>query len=193
MNLFKTRRLMSQGHLSLFGTNYQDRLGSKKQWVFASRNDPPKLTSGRFDRPDAVVIAATHAERRAVVVIEEFRVPLGGYQYGFPAGLVDPGETIEDAAVRELKEETGLDLVRISKISPPIYSSSGMTDESISMVFCECSGAPSADANEASEDITVHFVDQDDARELCIDADARVDAKAWLVLYGFAMTGMISG
>ncbi|MGD8251830.1 MAG: NUDIX hydrolase [Desulfobacterales bacterium] len=132
MNLFKTRRLMSQGHLSLFGTNYQDRLGSKKQWVFASRNDPPKLTSGRFDRPDAVVIAATHAERRAVVVIEEFRVPLGGYQYGFPAGLVDPGETIEDAAVRELKEETGLDLVRISKISPPIYSSSGMTDESIS-------------------------------------------------------------
>jgi ADP-ribose pyrophosphatase len=68
-----------------------------------------------------------------------------------------------------------------------------MTDESISMVFCECSGAPSADANEASEDITVHFVDQDDARELCIDADARVDAKAWLVLYGFAMTGMISG
>jgi len=37
-------------------------------------------------------------------------------QWGFPGGLVDWGETIEAAVRRELKEETGLDLIEISHL-----------------------------------------------------------------------------
>ena len=43
-----------------------------------------------------------------MVIIREYRVPLDGYEYGFPAGLVDNGESLEQAARRELMEETGL-------------------------------------------------------------------------------------
>ena len=38
---------------------------------------------------------------------------VGDYVYNFPAGLIDEGETPEVAAKRELKEETGLDLIVI--------------------------------------------------------------------------------
>lgn len=190
MDILNTQRLIRQGHLNLFSTAYRDRKGNEKAWVFASRCKSPKLVTGDFNRPDAVVIAAMHTDHEAVVVIEEFRVTLGGYQYGFPAGLVDDGESVEEAAKRELKEETGLDLVRVLKTSPPIYSSSGMTDESVSMVFCECEGDASNAGNEASEDIHVRFVDRDDANALCNNPNGKTDAKAWLVLHGFGLKGV---
>jgi ADP-ribose pyrophosphatase len=191
MEILDTRKLDHHRFLSLFRTAYRDRRGNEKNWVFASRCDPPKILTGEFSTPDAVVIAALHAERNALVVVEEFRVTLGGYQLGLPAGLVDSGETVEAAATRELKEETGLELVQIKSVSPPIYSSSGMTDESVSMVFCECRGVPSNTANEASEDIRVRFVGRSEAARICEDRRSKTDAKAWLVLNGFSMSGRL--
>ena len=44
-------------------------------------------------------------------------------EWSFPSGFVDAGETLEQAAVREAKEETGLDL-RILRLLGA-YSSSG--------------------------------------------------------------------
>ncbi|NQU66008.1 MAG: NUDIX hydrolase, partial [SAR324 cluster bacterium] len=78
-----------------------------------------------------------------MVVIEEFRVPLGGYQFGFPAGLVDEGETIQETTKRELFEETGLNVTAFLRESPPVYSTSGLSDESVVMVYVECDGEPS--------------------------------------------------
>jgi ADP-ribose pyrophosphatase len=121
----------------------------------------------------------------------EYRVPLAGYEYGFPAGLVDEGETTQEAARRELKEETGLDLTRIVRISPAIYSSAGMTDESVAMVYVECAGEPSTDRNDESEVIEVDLISQSEASRLCDDTALKFDAKAWLVLSNFAKTGQL--
>jgi ADP-ribose pyrophosphatase YjhB (NUDIX family) len=54
----------------------------------------------------AVVLKASHEE---VVLIQRAAEPARG-SWSFPGGLVRAGETIRDACVREVREETGLDV-----------------------------------------------------------------------------------
>ncbi|MGD8961074.1 MAG: NUDIX hydrolase [Desulfobacterales bacterium] len=172
--------------LNLFDVNYTARTGEKKSWQVVTRQKEPKCVSGDYRRPDAVVIVPFHAEENKMVILREYRVPLNDYEYGFPAGLVDPGESVEQATRRELTEETGLTVRRFIKISPPIYSSAGMTDESVSMVYVDCEGAPSNRKNTASELIEILLVSPAEAQDLLKDTTLKFDAKAWLVISRFA-------
>ena len=191
MKIKKSHKLTRQKWLNLFDIEYNDKNGRTKSWQMASRQNEPKCMSADFSLPDAVVIVPFHTSRQKMVITREFRIPLGDYEYGFPAGLVDEGESIEAAARRELKEETGLDVERFIKISPPIYSSAGMTDESVAMVYVQCTGQPSAEENTESEEIEVMLVSQPQAQKLLQDATLKFDAKAWLVLSKFAENGRI--
>lgn len=191
MKIKDTRKVTDYRHLNMFEINYQDRFQKEKVWQIASRQPELRCVSGDFKTPDAVVIVPYHTEEQKLVIIREFRVPLGGYQFGFPAGLVDAGETIQETAERELYEETGLEMTAFLSDSPPVYSSSGMSDESIVMAWVECRGKPSNHANEGSEDIITMMVTQDEARELSERRDDLVDVKTWLVLNQFGKTGVI--
>lgn len=175
----------------MYEISYTDQNGMEKIWQFTTRADKPKCVTRQFDMPDAVVIVPFHNVKDKLVIIKEFRVPLGDYQYGFPAGLVDEGETIQQTCLRELKEETGLNVTSIKKSGPPVYSSSGMSDESVSMIYVECDGAPSKKGNEGSEDITTIFVSQSEASELCKNSRIKLDVKTWLVLSSFVESGWI--
>lgn len=191
MKIKSVRKITDKSHLNLFDITYADTSGREKCWRVASRRDGLKCVSGKFEIPDAVVIVPYHLEKQKLVIIREFRVPLGDFQYGFPAGLVDPGESVETSARRELAEETGLSVTRIRRVSPPIYSSSGMTDESIVMVYADCSGEPSRAGNESSEDIETLFVSPEDAGAICNNLQIKCDVKTWLVLSFYAETGKI--
>lgn len=177
--------------LNLFEVRYVAGRGMEKTWHFASRLKTPRCVSGHFEKPDAVIIIAFHEGRRRLVVTREYRVPLADYEYGFPAGLLDAGETVQQAARRELKEETGLHLTRFLKTSPVLYSSAGMTDESVVLVFAQCQGAPSTAENEAAEDIEILLVSQAEAARLCCDANLKFDARAWPVLARFGTGGWL--
>ncbi len=192
MKIEFVKKITDYLHLNMFEITYSDTKGREKIWSFASRNDPPKCVSGHFETPDAVVIVPYHTDKKQLVIIKEFRVPLGDYQYGFPAGLVDAGETIDTSVIRELKEETGLVMTQINRLSPPIYSSSGMTDESIVMAYVDCSGEVSNEGNTSSEDIETIFVSPDEARELCCNSQIKCDVKTWLVLSIYGETGRVN-
>jgi ADP-ribose pyrophosphatase len=187
MNQIKNfKKLTDEKWLNLFDVRYVARNGDEKSWKIATRQKEPKCVKGRYERPDAVVIVPFHNVKNKMVITREFRVPLNDFEYGFPAGLVDEGETVEQATRRELREETGLTVRRIIKSSPPIYSSAGMTDESVTMVYVECEGQPSASANTESELIETLFISPDESLRLLSDPTLKFDAKAWLVISKFA-------
>jgi ADP-ribose pyrophosphatase len=181
-----SRKLTAEKWLNLFEVSYIARTGDEKSWQIASRQNEPKCLTGNYHRPDAVVIVPFHTRKNKLVIIREYRVSLDGYEYGFPAGLVDDGESVERAARRELKEETGLTVSRFIKVSPPIYSSAGMTDESVAMVYVECEGEPSNRANTDSELIEILFISRLTARDMLNDTTLKFDAKSWLAISQFA-------
>jgi 8-oxo-dGTP diphosphatase len=50
-----------------------------------------------------------------VLLIKRNTIPFKGY-WAVPGGRMDPGETVEQTIVREVKEETGLDVEIVHKI-----------------------------------------------------------------------------
>ena len=182
MNIRSVKKISNCRHLNLFLIQYTDRFQNEKQWVFASRSEKADPLEKDHGKPDAVVIVPFHRNKNKWVIIKEFRLPLGGYQYGFPAGLVDRGESVEQAGKRELFEETGLCVTKILKKSPAVFSSSGMTDESVCLLFVECDGEPDNEFNEASEEIEVIMISPEQAAGMIDDPDLMFDVKTWIVL-----------
>ncbi|MBL7215855.1 MAG: NUDIX hydrolase [Phycisphaerae bacterium] len=186
----KIKKLTDKKWLNLYDIEYQRREMKKTHhWLMCSRKENPVADA---DKPDAVVIVAIveTGDGNRLVLTREYRAAIADDEVGFPAGLIDAGESIQSTVKRELKEETGLDLVKIHHISMPVYSSAGLTDESCCMVLVEAAGTPSTDLNEEHEDIEVMLMDTGDIRQL-LKSNKKIAAKAWGLLYHFATTGKI--
>jgi ADP-ribose pyrophosphatase len=189
MNIIDSTVVNKSKFVTVVAVAYEDRKGNRKRWHMVSRGEQPKCITGRIERPDAAIIVPYHRQADKLAVIKEFRIPVGGYQYGFPAGLVDPGEELAAAAGRELHEETGLTLVRVYRHSPAIFSSAGITDEAVAVVFAEVEGMPNTHHNKDSEDIEVFMMDRGAVGDLLQHTDIVVDARAWLVMDAYVRLG----
>ena len=147
--------------LNLFCMNVRHRNGEASEYYVASRaksvTDLKAVT--HRNEPDGVSIYSVYGEQKdRVVLVRQYRYPLGDYVYEFPAGLVEPGEAMTDAAVREFHEETGLHLKVIpadDMYTKPRFTTVGMTDEACGMVYGYASGVPDNRFEESSEDIQV--------------------------------------
>ena len=180
--------------LSLYNANYINKGGNKKTWTIATRKSKEVLEdqffNGKEDKVDAVVILAYHKEEKKLVAIRQFRIPLNNYVYELPAGLIDNNDDIISTVKRELKEETGLDLEEVieNKIGQKLYLSPGMTDESVSLVYCTCSGKVSDENLEEDEDIETILLSKEDAIKI-INSNERCDIKFFMALQSFIQMG----
>ena len=186
---FSLKKLTNRHWLNLFEVVYHRGDKTEKKWMMCSRkNNPVK----HADKADAVYIVAVVKSKdgNRLVVTREFRVPIWDYEYGFAAGLIEDGASIEETVKKELKEETGMDLVEIKHISPPVYSSAGMTDESCVMVFAEVTGSISNEYLQDNEDIETFLFDIEDIRWILASKE-KISSKAWGIFYHYDKLGKI--
>jgi len=178
MHVTDTAVIADGTHTHLNLSTYRNNKGKVMHWEWVERTN----------KANAVVIVAMVEDK--IVVTREFRVPMNGYEWGFPAGLLEEGEPIEHAAGRELMEETGLTMTGfIKKSSPLVYNSPGITNEGCYMVYVTAEGKPTSANTEDSEEIKTFLMTREEARNLLEDDTRMKGAKALLVLDRFVEHG----
>ena len=91
-----------------------------------------------------------------VILIRQYRYAAGGYLWEIPAGTLDPGDTPDSCASRELREEAGCVAGRLEHLVT-IYTTPGFTDERIHLYAArDLTRVPSA--LEADEFLETHEV-----------------------------------
>ena len=112
---------------------FVDQTGTPRTWEIAVRKTTAK--SG----VDAVAIGniLLHPSKPpSTMLVIQYRPPLDKYTVEWPAGLVDSDETAEQAAIREMKEETGY-TGKVTELSPVVASDPGLTNATLQLVMME--------------------------------------------------------
>lgn len=155
----KIHKLSDNKFLNLFRMEALTDSGRPFDYFFVSRRkaDKIKLLTGDSAAEGVVIYPVLREDPEKIVMIRQYRYPLGDYLYELPAGLIDAGETPDIAAVREMKEETGLDFEVYAggdaSYRRPFFMGAGFTDESCNAVFGYASGTVSRDDLEDTESI----------------------------------------
>lgn len=132
----------------------------------------------------AVILAVDDGD---VILVEQYRVPLGRNCLELPAGLVGDetqGEEAEAAAIRELEEETGYRASRMTDLGR-YYSSPGMSSEGFTLLRAEGLDRVGPGGGVGGEDIVVHRVALDEVPAFVAEKRAEgcaIDVKLLLFL-----------
>ncbi|MCC8136884.1 MAG: NUDIX hydrolase [Clostridiales bacterium] len=168
----KIEKITANPYVNLYDMDVENSKGHTGKYYIASRAKTTETLelNTKKQKPDGVVIYSLYGEQRdRVVLIRQYRYAIDNYIYEFPAGLVEPGEEYHSAAVRELREETGLVLhpIPVDTIyQKPYYTTIGMTDECCATVYGFADGEISADMQETSEEIDVVLADREEVRRI---------------------------
>jgi len=140
----------------------------------------PGVTYDMVDHPGAVVILPVK-ENGDFVLIKQYRPLIEETLISCPAGLIDNGENALDAAIRELKEETGYTAQAIMPMTY-YYSSCGMTNEKIT-VFLATELAPGEQELDDDEKIEVVEIPREEALRMIRDFEIRQSHDIVAILF----------
>lgn len=163
---------VSTGWINKYHLHYTLPDGRPYTYEGVSRKGPERyeaaleaLGSTGAPDPDAVCIVPLLPDG-SVLLEREFRYPLNSWCVSLPAGLIDAGESLEEAVARELSEETGYRLrddiaPAVRPLPQPGFSSTGLTEENVQVVFAqvEAAGQARPDSAELIEPFTVARAD----------------------------------
>lgn len=178
--------------INLEKLTYISPVGEPGVWEIARRTTRPKESL-----IDAVIIVPMlrfpNGDKK-LVFVRQYRPPTGGVCVELPAGLVDPHDTVEGCALRELKEETGYTGV-VRKKSGVVWSDPGLSDASSCFVWIDVdmsletnqNPVPKWMDNEVIEVVSVHIGDIEETMKKWMDQGYLIDAKIEAFILGMSI------
>ncbi len=176
-------------YLNMYHLKFHDREGNDRDYYFATRNKNDKLKIRTHElTPEGICIyAVTHEKEPRLALVHEYRFPIDEYIYSLPCGLIDPGETAGQAAVRELKEETGFRFHEYkggaAYMRRPFFLAPGFSDEPGSAIFGTIDDLDGRKENESSEWIDVLLADKKEVRRIL--QEEKTSVRAAFLMHAF--------
>ncbi len=128
----------------------------------------------------AAVLAVDEQDR--VLLVSQYRHPVGAHLWEIPAGRLEPGESPHEAAARELGEETHLAGTRLEPLLC-VYATPGYCAERL-WIFLATGLRPYLARPDADERISVAWFDRREAISMCLDGRI-TDAKTIAAVLAF--------
>ena len=181
---YKGIRKVNEGKfITRYDLEYETKDHKKKVYEIISRDkNIDSIDTLRNNHTDGVVIIMTDEDDEKILLNKEYRMSVGGFVYNFPAGLIDDGETPEQAARRELKEETGLNIIQIEDQLFDSYSAIGFSNETNAVIIGKAEGkfAPSTST---LEEIYAGWYTKAEVRELLKDKHFAARTQAYCYMW----------
>src|SRR5215211_1555052 len=152
------------------------------------RVDRIEMADGRPAQREVVehtqaVAVVPVAEDGRIVLVRQYRLPVGAVLLEVPAGSLDPGEDAETAAQRELQEETGFAAGRLTRLCG-FWVAPGYCTEYIHVFLAEDLRESRLTADE-DEQVEVEVLTLDEALA-AVDRGEIEDAKSICGLLAYA-------
>ncbi len=188
MKFISIKKILDSKFISRYDVLYETEIGTTKNYEMISRSKDITTLEKLQNIPesqysaDAVVIIMHDLSGDKVLLNKEYRMAIGGFVYNFPAGLIDQGEEARISATRELKEETGLDLIEITDVWPMSYSAVGLSNETSIVVIGKASGNFSQSTS-ADEEIQAGWFSKAEVKELLAAENFAARTQAYLQMW----------
>lgn len=111
-------------------------------------------------RHNGAIAALVRHRQGPFIFVRQFRKPVEEEVLEIVAGTLDPEEDPEACARREIREETGYTVDRISSLGL-LYPTPGYSSERIHVFYAEVDGVPGADNQDHDENVQVVEMDAD--------------------------------
>ena len=182
MKFQKINKVHEGKFITRFDIGYELSDGSEKNYEIISRSKDLAGERELLDSPvDSVILMVTDEEGERILLNREFRMATGRWVVNFPAGLIDPGETPREAAARELREETGLELTSITDELHTSYGAVGFSNEKNVCIVGTAKGEFQMSSS-AEEEIQPGWFTREEVRKLLREEyfSARTQAYCYL-------------
>ena len=189
MKFLGLKKLHQGRFITRYDLRYETAGGKEKVYEMVSRSSGIKSQRQLWDHgAEAVIMLLTDAADRHILLLREFRMATGEAVYNIPAGLVEPGESIIEAARRELREETGLTLASVREILPASYNAVGFSNEKNACLLGTAEGVIAASDSD-EEEIACGWYDRQEVRRLL--ATAPFESRTQLYCHLWAKGGSL--